>query len=105
MKRFLSLVVIALSFVLLYEKACFAEENVKTVPVSSTEEELNDAQLFEKKMLDNKKVKKTKKVKSTVRRQPGAKTENNAGNSVKSSSKAMPHSNGLPSLSGGMFVK
>ena len=105
MKRLLSMLIVALSFVLLYEKACFADETVKNAPVSSTEEELSDAQLFEKKMLENRKMKKTKKVKSSVRRQPGAKTETNAGNSVKSSSKAMPRSNGLPSLSGGMFVK
>ena len=105
MKRILSLGCAVFSLVLLFEQACFAEEIAKNMSVSSTKQELNDAQILEKKMLENKKQRKTRTVRSSVRRQQGAKTETNVQSSDSSSAKGLPHSKGLPSLSGNMYIK
>ena len=103
MKRFLSLSITVLAFAFLFEQPCFAEENT-TNTVNSTEEELNDAQIFEKKLLENRKMKKTKKVTSSVHHQTGAKKTGNIKTSGGSSGKGLPHSS-MPSLSNNMFVK
>lgn len=105
MKTSLSLGVVVLFCALLFEHAGFAQENAN---VGSTEEELNEAQILEKKMLENRKPKKTKRVRSSIYRHQGAKTETktetNVRNSVNSSAKGLPHSS-MPSLSKNMFVK
>ncbi len=101
MKTSLSLGVVVLFCALLFEHAGFAQENAN---VGSAEEELNEAQIFERKMLENRKAKKTKRVKSSVYRQQGTKTETNVKNSVSSPSRELPHSS-MPSLSRNMYVK
>lgn len=93
-------------------KAQEAEENsvvvIEKEEVSdSNQNQLNDAQLFEKKMLENRKNKKVNKKYTSTRRSGNSSSQKSGVKRKlsKKSSKGGAFSTKMPSLSGGMFVK
>lgn len=80
----------------------FAQEVTDEENVVSAENQLNDAQLFERKMLENRR---NKKINKKLYRSAGKPSKDRKKKTHSNSGLGLVTTRGLPSVSGGMFIK